>query len=139
MDTTQMIPPDDQDRTQAIGPGQQPFRTQMIDAGQRTQMPGSQQAVNVECVPGNKYALSTENNREHLLVKVTAGETAMGMGQRLPVNLCLIIDRSGSMEGEPLDYVKRACSYVVDLLEPNDILSIVTFEEQVKWLCLQGA
>ena len=35
------------------------------------------------------------------------------------------------MEGEPIEYVKRACEYVVDMLEPNDILSIVTFEEQV--------
>jgi Ca-activated chloride channel family protein len=35
------------------------------------------------------------------------------------------------MEGEPLEYVKRACDYVVDMLEPDDILSIVTFEEQV--------
>jgi Ca-activated chloride channel family protein len=35
------------------------------------------------------------------------------------------------MEGPPLDYVKQACSYVVDLLSPDDILSIVTFEETV--------
>ena len=53
------------------------------------------------------------------------------MGRRLPLNLCLVIDRSGSMEGEPLDYVKRACGHVVDLLDQNDILSIVTFEERV--------
>jgi Ca-activated chloride channel family protein len=49
----------------------------------------------------------------------------------MPLNLCLVIDRSGSMDGEPLEYVKRACSYVVDLLEPTDILSIVTFETKV--------
>jgi len=49
----------------------------------------------------------------------------------MPLNLCLVIDRSGSMEGEPLDYVKRACGHVVDLLDPNDVLSIVTFEERV--------
>jgi len=55
----------------------------------------------------------------------------MMAGRRLPLNLCLVIDRSGSMEGEPLDYVKRACGYVVDLLEPTDVLSVVTFEEQV--------
>jgi len=32
------------------------------------------------------------------------------------------------MDGEPLEYAKRACGYVVDLLEPNDILSVITFE-----------
>lgn len=135
METTRMIPPggDDNERTRAIGPQDQAYRTQMIgNQGQQTQMAYSQQALSMECIPGNKYALSTESSRDHMLVKIAAGESAMGMGQRLPVNLCLIIDRSGSMEGEPLDYVKRACSYVVDLLEPNDILSIVTFEEKVE-------
>jgi Ca-activated chloride channel family protein len=38
------------------------------------------------------------------------------------------------MEGEPLNYVKQACGYVVDLLNPNDVLSIVTFEETVEVL-----
>jgi Ca-activated chloride channel family protein len=36
------------------------------------------------------------------------------------------------MEGEPLDYVKRAACYVVDLLDQNDILSIVVFAEDVQ-------
>jgi len=49
----------------------------------------------------------------------------------MPLNLCLVIDRSGSMEGAPLDYAKQACQYVVDMLTPNDVLSIVTFEETV--------
>jgi Ca-activated chloride channel family protein len=35
------------------------------------------------------------------------------------------------MEGEPLDFVKRACAHVVDLLGPDDILSVVTFSETV--------
>jgi Ca-activated chloride channel homolog len=50
------------------------------------------------------------------------------------MNLCLVIDRSGSMEGMPLDYVKHACSYVLDMLTANDVLSIVTFEETVEVL-----
>jgi Ca-activated chloride channel homolog len=50
------------------------------------------------------------------------------------MNLCLVIDRSGSMEGQPLEYVKQACCHVVDLLSPSDVLSIVTFEEMVEVL-----
>ena len=38
------------------------------------------------------------------------------------------------MEGAPLEYVKQACGHVVDLLSPNDVLSIVTFEETVEVL-----
>jgi Ca-activated chloride channel family protein len=73
--------------------------------------------------------------REHVLFDVgtTGGSinaTGLGGGARLPLNISLVIDRSGSMEGEPLEYAKRACGYVVDLLEPNDILSVITFEDQ---------
>jgi Ca-activated chloride channel family protein len=88
-----------------------------------------QKALTMQAVAGNRYAVSARGSREHVLVSLTASG-AMG-GARLPLNICLIIDRSGSMEGEPLEYVKRACGYVVDLLEPNDVLSIVAFEEQV--------
>lgn len=127
---TQMIPPDDPNRTR-IG-GIDPNATQMSGGAfppdaNRTQMAGSMKAITVECVPENTYALSTANTRQHVLVKLVG--SGMAMGARMPLNLCLILDRSGSMEGPPMDYMKRACSYVVDLLEPNDVLSIVAFTD----------
>jgi len=129
-----------EDRTQIIG------ATQGVPGGgQRTQMMGTQmqpgfdptktamgmpmQTLEVECVSGNRYAMAPEVSRDHALVVVKA--SGQQLGRRAPINVCLVIDRSGSMEGEPMEYVKRACEYVVDMLEPNDILSIVTFEEQV--------
>ena len=112
-------------RTQ-LGLGQ----TQLGFDPMRTQigMP-SLQTLEVECLAGNKYAFAPDSSREHALVVLKSG--GQQMGRRAPLNICLCIDRSGSMEGEPLTYVKQACQYVVDMLEPNDILSIVTFEEQV--------
>jgi Ca-activated chloride channel family protein len=81
---------------------------------------------------GNRLADAHERTRQYLMTQVDA--TGMGGGpggRRMPVNVALVIDRSGSMEGEPLEYVKRACAHVVDLLTPDDVLSIVTFEETV--------
>src|SRR5579872_4107414 len=103
--------------------------TQMGGDPMRTQMGMPMQTIEVECLAGNRYAMAPEVTREHALVIVKA--SGQQVGRRAPINVCLCIDRSGSMEGEPLEYVKRACEYVVDMLEPNDILSIVTFEEQV--------
>ncbi len=130
-DRTQMIPPDDPNKTRIGGIDQN--ATQMSGGvfeadNNRTQMAGSMQAVTVECVPENAYALSAGSTRQHVLVKIIGNGAAMGA--RMPLNLCLILDRSGSMEGPPMDYMKRACSYVVDLLEPNDVLSIVAFTDQ---------
>lgn len=130
---TQMIPPDDPNKTRMGGVDTN--ATQMSGGvfapdANRTQMAGSMQALMVECVAENSYALATSNTRQHVLVKMTG--TGMAMGTRMPLNLCLILDRSGSMEGPPMDYMKRACSYVVDLLEPNDVLSIVAFTDQAE-------
>src|SRR5689334_11340466 len=104
-------------------------RTQMSGDPLRTVMGAPAQTIEVECISGNRYAMSTEVTREHALVVIKA--SGQQLGRRAPINVCLCIDRSGSMEGEPLEYAKRACEYVVDMLEPNDILSIITFEEQV--------
>ncbi len=106
-------------------------RTQMgIADPMRTQMGmPSLQTLEIECLAGNRFAYAPEVTRDHALVVLKSG--GQQIGRRAPLNICLVIDRSGSMEGEPLTYVKHACSYVVDMLEPNDILSIVTFEEQV--------
>jgi Ca-activated chloride channel family protein len=82
------------------------------------------------CQVENQFAAAARNSRSHVLVQVQAPDAAYG--RRLPLNLCLCIDRSGSMEGEPLDYVKRACAYVVDLLDQNDVLSVVTFAEDIE-------
>ena len=117
-----------EDRTQIIG--QPALSPAQIGADpMQTRMSAPMQTVEIECLPGNRYALSGEISREHALVVLkTNGQQ---LGRRAPINVSLCIDRSGSMEGPPLEYVKQACDYVVDMLEPNDILSIVTFEEQV--------
>ena len=134
-DSTQMIFPDDPNKTR-VG-GFDPNATQMSGGAigseaNRTMMAGSQQAITVECLVENSYAMATENSRQHLVARITASGT--GMGARMPVNLCLILDHSGSMEGPPLDYMKSACGYVVDLLEPNDVLSVVAFSDAAQVL-----
>ena len=112
-------------RTQAMG-AFDPQKTSAMQA-----MPGGK-ALTAEVVAGRDASMANGPAREQFLVDfIAGGMPGGGLGARTPLNLCLVIDRSGSMEGPPLDYVKQACAYVVDLLGPNDILSIVTFEETV--------
>lgn len=125
-----------------------PMRTQAMS---RTQMGGFDplkttamaamaggKALVVELIPSREASMANGPAREQFLLELTApgaGPALPGAGfstgTRTPLNLCLVIDRSGSMEGAPLDYVKQACAHVVDMLGPNDVLSIVTFEETV--------
>ena len=133
----------DPDRTRLNTPAaEDPNRTRMSAADpDKTRMSGdpdrtrlsltpvaSPRALTLSAIAGNAYGPVSDLVREHFLFDIRAGHGGGG-GVRSPLNISLVIDRSGSMEGEPLDYAKRACAYVVDLLEPDDILSVITFEE----------
>ncbi|WP_392535599.1 vWA domain-containing protein [Nostoc sp. C117] len=50
---------------------------------------------------------------------------------RRNLNLSLVIDRSGSMAGGPLHHALKAAESVVDQLEPQDILSVVVYDDAV--------
>lgn len=52
--------------------------------------------------------------------------------RRAPVNLSLVIDRSGSMSGEKIAQARRAALRLVDLLEASDRLAIVHYGSDVR-------
>ncbi|HTL89145.1 MAG TPA: VWA domain-containing protein [Leptolyngbya sp.] len=52
----------------------------------------------------------------------------------LPLNLCLVLDQSGSMDGRSLKTVKQAAQRLIERLSPGDRLSIVTFNHKAKVL-----
>ena len=49
-----------------------------------------------------------------------------------PLNVCLVLDRSTSMQGEKMDMVKAAAIQVLRNLRPQDVLSIVTFSDRAE-------
>jgi Ca-activated chloride channel family protein len=54
-----------------------------------------------------------------------------GQGARLPLNLGIVLDRSGSMYDEKrLDYVSEAVKYLIDHLGPDDRASVVAFADK---------
>ena len=54
--------------------------------------------------------------------------------QRAPVNLAIVLDRSGSMKGEKIQRAREAAADAVRQLGPDDIVSIVTYNEVVNVL-----
>lgn len=46
---------------------------------------------------------------------------------RPPLTLAVVIDRSSSMNGEPIEHAKAAAARLVSQLEPDDAFSIVTY------------
>ena len=54
--------------------------------------------------------------------------------ERLPLNLCVILDCSTSMQGAKLQRAKEAISRLVDHLSPRDIFSLVAFNDRAQVL-----
>ena len=54
--------------------------------------------------------------------------------KRAPVNLAIVLDRSGSMGGEKIKRAKEAAIDAVRQLQPSDIVSIVTYDSVVNVL-----
>ncbi len=59
---------------------------------------------------------------------------AQAVTERVPLNFCLVLDRSGSMQGAKLAALKEATKQVIDTLTPQDIVSIVLFDDTVQTL-----
>lgn len=49
---------------------------------------------------------------------------------RLPLNLCLVLDRSTSMQGMRLQQVKEGTRQIIDRLNEDDALSVVVFSDR---------
>lgn len=54
--------------------------------------------------------------------------------KRKPHDVTLVLDRSGSMGGEPMDAAKAAAKKVIDQLEPTDAVNVIAFDDKVESL-----
>jgi len=54
--------------------------------------------------------------------------------RRSPMNLSVVLDRSGSMEGAKLEKARQAAAMAVDKLNDDDIFSLVTYDDQTDLL-----
>lgn len=74
-----------------------------------------------------------EKQTNHLRVALTGFELKSDV-QRPPVNVALVLDRSGSMSGEKLRRAKEAAKVAIDRLDDDDIVSVVLYDSNVNVL-----
>ncbi len=68
------------------------------------------------------------NSQRHLAISVQATSS----GERPPLNLCLVLDQSGSMGGTPIKTVRAAAKKIIDSLAPEDRISIISFDHEAR-------
>ena len=72
---------------------------------------------------------SAEQQLLYVLLEATPDGIVAQM-PKLPLNLCLVLDRSSSMRGERLNQVKDAAGRIVDQLGQDDYFSLVVFNDR---------
>ncbi|MEK0190156.1 VWA domain-containing protein, partial [Microcoleus anatoxicus] len=72
------------------------------------------------------------STQRQLAISVSA--TTSELDSTVPLNLCLILDHSGSMNGRPLETVKQAAGRLLDRLKPGDRFCAVAFDHKAKVL-----
>ena len=79
--------------------------------------------------------LMAAGQEQTAFIKVTLGGFALpGTSNRPPINLAVVLDRSASMAGDSLEKAKEAALMIVDRLQPDDIISVVTYDSDVEIL-----
>ena len=63
---------------------------------------------------------------------------ARELERRAPINVALVIDRSGSMQGERLAAAKKGVEAALDRLGPDDTVSLVAYNHEVDVLLKAG-
>jgi Ca-activated chloride channel family protein len=73
------------------------------------------------------------DNTVTALVRVQAPSPPPGgTTAREALHLALVLDRSGSMSGQPLEEAKRCARGIVDALAPNDRACVIVFDDEVE-------
>lgn len=87
----------------------------------------------ITILPLRPAASSERSSSNDVLIRVTPPAAPAPSASTL-LNLALVIDRSSSMQGEKLTYAKQAATFAVQNLQPEDRVSIVTYDSEVQVL-----
>lgn len=72
---------------------------------------------------------------KELIIQVDLeGKKAANTARRTPINLALVLDRSGSMAGAKLEKARQAAAVVVDQLTADDSLALVIYDNEAEVL-----
>ncbi len=88
--------------------------------------------VTLSVKPEREYLLAGGPRDSVVLVEVRAKDA--DVKRTAPINLALVLDRSGSMAGAKLEKAKQAAGVALDQLGPDDIFSLVVYDDEVSVL-----
>ena len=88
----------------------------------------------IEILPLKKGFLRAASEATHVLVRIVAPSQPADVvaTPRAPLDLALVIDRSGSMSGRPLEAALESAARIVSGLRSDDRVAVVAFDSEIE-------
>ena len=91
----------------------------------------AEQRIKLAVEPSQAVLAAGQDNKAYLRIKLE-GLPYEEAASRPPVNVSLVIDRSGSMTGAKIEQAKEAAILALSRLSPQDRVSVVAFDHRVQ-------
>ncbi|UJR17390.1 hypothetical protein I4U23_004285 [Adineta vaga] len=91
-------------------------------------------SVSIRCIPDNPHAIIgvVNSKRARFEIETKKNEEHTEENKRIPINLVLVLDRSGSMaSNNKLEFAKQAVISVLNLLNDDDVVHLVAYDDNV--------
>jgi Ca-activated chloride channel family protein len=126
-DTAEMFK-DIQEAYEVLG---DPEQRQVYDRMRESEGMDKSSSISLKSLISHKQLLTNvEEQAFYVLLDITPATDLPT--SRLPLNLCLVLDRSTSMQGMRLQQVKEGTRQIVDRLNVDDSLSVVVFSDRAE-------
>ena len=93
--------------------------------------PVQAQQLKLGVAPSTPVMLAGKKQNVFLKVSLTGFDMA-ATGERTPVNIAIVLDKSGSMSGDKIYRAREAAAMAINRLNANDIASVVAYDTTVR-------
>jgi len=89
----------------------------------------AQDGLSLSAVP--EFGIVPIAEQSVFLVVSFEAPSSVAASDRSPVSITAVLDRSGSMEGDKIDLLKRSTEFLVERLEEGDFIGVVSYSSDV--------